>query len=182
MKKKQKIKIRRLKKSGELNDRMILFAQLYAKSGNATQSYIDAGYATTRKSARANACRLIANDSIQELVQNDRSEIIKKYEVTQDKILTELKTVAFSNIRDYLYYDDRKVKLFKITDLDNLKTSAIKSVKKSTSRTGRIIIALELYDKADALIKLGEYLSMWKARESGETEIHVTMVDARKAS
>jgi hypothetical protein len=23
---------------------------------------------------------------------------------------------------------------------------------------------------------------MWKARESGETEIHVTMVDARKAS
>jgi len=180
MKKKTKLKL--LKRKGFVNDRMVKFAKLYALTGKLTQSYINAGYTARGNSASACAIKLLSNAHIQELVSNERSRIVEKYEIETDSILGQLKVIAYSDIRDYLHFDGKHLKLKSLNHIDNILSKAIKSYRMIVSRTGRTVITLELYDKVEALIKLGEYLSMWKARESGESEIHVTMVDARKAS
>lgn len=52
------------------------FCMHYAKTGNATESYIAAGYkCKDDKSARANAARMITNDNIQKRLQKIAQEI-----------------------------------------------------------------------------------------------------------
>lgn len=52
------------------------FCMAYAKHGNATQAYKDAGYsAKTEKAAGASAARLLRNVSIQERLQEIRQKI-----------------------------------------------------------------------------------------------------------
>ncbi len=55
--------------SRPLNARQLKFAELYTATGNATQSYIDAGYQTTRPAAEANGARLLKDQRIQQLLQ-----------------------------------------------------------------------------------------------------------------
>nr|WP_255724561.1 terminase small subunit [Shimazuella soli] len=61
------------------------FADLYIKSGNATQSYIDAGYkATKRPVAEANVRKLLGNNSVKfyiGMAQKDKEQIASKNEV-----------------------------------------------------------------------------------------------------
>lgn len=52
------------------------FADLYMVTGNATQSYIDAGYsATTRAVAEANGRRLLVNDKVSHYIQKLSKEV-----------------------------------------------------------------------------------------------------------
>ena len=54
----------------KLTEKQKRFVDFYIKTGNATQSYIDAGYsATSRKVAEANARRLLANDSVKKWIE-----------------------------------------------------------------------------------------------------------------
>lgn len=60
----------------KLTQKQKLFAEYYLKSGNATQSYIDAGYScTTRVVAEANAKRLLRNDSVKIYITEKNKEI-----------------------------------------------------------------------------------------------------------
>jgi phage terminase small subunit len=59
-----------------LTTKQELFVDYYIKTGNATQSYIDAGYkATTRKVADANARKLLAKDSIIEYLKERNKQV-----------------------------------------------------------------------------------------------------------
>lgn len=52
------------------------FAHLWIETGNATQSYIDAGYkATSRKVAEANARKLLANNSVKKYIEEQMRQI-----------------------------------------------------------------------------------------------------------
>lgn len=52
-----------------LTEQQKKFVQNYLKTGNATQSYIDAGYKSKGKSAEANSCRLLSNKNVQAYVR-----------------------------------------------------------------------------------------------------------------
>jgi|LGOV01.1.fsa_nt_gb phage terminase small subunit len=64
-----------------MNERQTKFCQFYAKSGNATQAYREAGYKSKNpKADEANASRLIRNDKValylKELSQKSESKAI----------------------------------------------------------------------------------------------------------
>lgn len=60
----------------ELTVKQEAFCLHYAKTGNATESYIAAGYkCNSNTAARANAARLIANDSIKKRLQEIAKEV-----------------------------------------------------------------------------------------------------------
>lgn len=82
------------------------FADLYIISGNATQSYIDAGYkATTRKVAEANARRLLVNERVQ-LYISERMETLKKTTIaSQEEILEFLTRVIRGEEKDQFDLD-----------------------------------------------------------------------------
>ncbi len=64
------------------------FADKYIETGNATQSYIDAGYkATTREVAEANARKLLGKDSVHIYIENRMKELEKDTIASQEEVL-----------------------------------------------------------------------------------------------
>jgi phage terminase small subunit len=72
----------------KLSEKQKRFADYYIELGNATEAYIRAGY--KEKGARANASRLIANDSISTYIQARMAEKDKERIASQDEILETL--------------------------------------------------------------------------------------------
>lgn len=72
----------------KLTEKQKRFADYYIELGNATEAYIKAGYKET--GARANASRLIANDSISTYIQSRMASKDKERIASQDEILETL--------------------------------------------------------------------------------------------
>lgn len=75
----------------KLTEKQKRFADYYIETGNATQAYIDAGYKV--KGARANAARMIANDSIKKYIQERIAEKEDERIAKQDEVLRYLTKV-----------------------------------------------------------------------------------------
>lgn len=88
-----------------LNPRQRKFAELYAISGNGTQSALDAGYATTYNAAKTQAYLLNTNTDVQTYIKYLRRKAGKSLEVTQSRVLAEMARLAFFDIRDLLDED-----------------------------------------------------------------------------
>jgi phage terminase small subunit len=72
----------------KLTPKQKAFCDLYIKTSNATQSYIDAGYkAISRKVAEANARRLLANDSVKNHIAIRMAQKDKERIASQDEVL-----------------------------------------------------------------------------------------------
>ena len=72
----------------KLTEKQKRFADIYVKSGNATQSYIDAGYkATKREVAEANARKLLANYSVKKYIDETIAEKDNQRIAKQDEVL-----------------------------------------------------------------------------------------------
>lgn len=77
------------------------FADIYIQTGNATQSYIDAGYkATTRKVAESNAKKLLRNYSVSLYVQKKMEQLQKETIASQDEVLEYLTKVMRGEEKD----------------------------------------------------------------------------------
>lgn len=97
-----------------LNERQLKFVERYVATGNATQSYIDAGYACNADSAQAAAARLLADVRVQRLVNpprhpppqatdsppHGRADLLRAIEVTRERIRLEMARIAFANPKD----------------------------------------------------------------------------------
>lgn len=78
----------------KLTEKQKRFADYYIESGNATQSYIDAGYkATTREVAEANARKLLATYSVRKQIDERIAEKDNKRIAKQEEILEYLTKV-----------------------------------------------------------------------------------------
>jgi len=82
------------------------FADLYIESGNATQSYIDAGYkATKREVAEANARKLLGNNSVKIYIEERMEELEKDTIASQDEVLQYLTKVMRGEEKDQFGLD-----------------------------------------------------------------------------
>lgn len=82
------------------------FADLYIETGNATQSYIDAGYkATTRKVAESNAKKLLGNYSVSLYIQNRMNELQQHTIASQEEVLQYLTKVMRGEEKDQFGLD-----------------------------------------------------------------------------
>ena len=90
----------------ELTIKQQRFADIYIETGNATQSYIDAGYkATTREVAEANARKLLGNYSVKTYIDNKMSEIQKNTIASQEEVLEYLTKVMRGEEKDQFGLD-----------------------------------------------------------------------------
>lgn len=82
------------------------FADLYIETGNATQSYINAGYKVTKKNvAEANARKLLGNYSVKLYIQNRMEELKKESIASQDEVLQYLTKVMRGEEKDQFGLD-----------------------------------------------------------------------------
>lgn len=76
------------------------FFREYLGDFNGKRAAIEAGYSA--KTAAQQASRLLTNVKGQAFLATLQKPALQKFEVTQDKIMKEIATVAFSNLMDYV--------------------------------------------------------------------------------
>lgn len=90
----------------ELTIKQKKFADIYIETGNATQSYIDAGYkATKREVAEANARKLLGNNSVKLYMEKRMEELNEKSIASQEEVLQYLTKVMRGEEKDQFGLD-----------------------------------------------------------------------------
>lgn len=90
----------------ELTIKQQKFADLYIETGNATQSYIDAGYkASKREVAEANARKLLGNYSVKKYIEEKMQQLQQNSIASQEEVLQYLTKVMRGEEKDQFGLD-----------------------------------------------------------------------------
>jgi len=151
------------------NPRHERFAQALAQGKPATKAYLLAGY----KANDGNASRMKGNERISARVQEIVGRAAERAEVSLERVLRELKAIAFSDISKAVTWgpnvqvreeeeDGQRVKVLPVPSdkLDEDTAAAISAV--SQSSTGALRI--KMLNKLAALVALGKRLGMFDER------------------
>lgn len=151
-----------------LNPKQSAFLDEYRKDNNATQAAIRAGYSA--HSARQTGSRLLALEAVQGALRAKRSEKLARLEVTEDRLLQELATIAFSNIKAFTRWtEDGQLEVLASDQIPDELAAAIESVDEQTFKTTnkdgskeyeRTKRRVKLYSKMDAIKLLAEYMGL----------------------
>jgi phage terminase small subunit len=155
----------------KLNPKQIKFCELYVKTGNATQSYIDAGYKVKdQKNAQVNSSQILLNPIVRVYIEQLQKKLSEKVNVDTKMVVTKLAKMAFGDVSDLVEVDDRgMVKLKKGADLSRF--DAV-STNESHSDTGSSkSTSIKLKDQLKALDMLCKILGIYERRESDNSRV-----------
>jgi len=149
-----------------MNIRQELFCYHYVESSNGTLAAIKAGY--SERTAKQQASRLLTYADVLEKIESIRDNLSLKHDVTLDKIVEELKKIAFSDLNDVLVLKDNlTIELRPNSDLNQL--FGIKIVK-SVSKTRKYSsFSINRSEKLSALVELSKILGLHD-RTTGDAE------------
>ena len=131
------------------------FVEEYLVDLNATRAAIRAGY--SNRTAYSIGDENLKKPEIKEAITKALAERSKRTTVDQDRVVTELAKIAFSNITDFLKIKDNEVVIF---DTDSIPPESLAAL--STIKTTSEGIIISVYDKVKALEMLGKHLGMFK--------------------
>jgi len=161
------------------------FVEEYLVDRNATQAAIRAGY--NPKTAGTQGARLLKHDGVAEALQARASTALARLEVTEERTMQELAVVGFSNIKDYLEWDeDRGLIVKDSADIPDVLAAAIESIEEqvleSRNKDGsRIYIRtkrkIKLYPKLPALQLISEYQGLTDSMTPKVTVHLITGID-----
>src|SRR2546430_1004947 len=158
------------------------FAQALARGKTATEAYLLAGY----KANDGNASRMKGNERISARVQEIVGRAAEQAEVSLERVLRELKAIAFSDISKAVTWgpsvqvreeeeDGHRVKvivnavlLVPSDKLDENTAAAIAAVSQGSNGAVRI----KMHNKLAALVVLGKYLGMFDQRPQNSNVIY----------
>jgi phage terminase small subunit len=132
------------------------FVKEYVKDFNGSRAAIAAGY--SKDTARVIASELLTKPNICDAVQRAAEKMTKKIEITQERIAEELSKIAFSDIKEFIEFNSKAVKIKDSKDVDG---AVIQEVSSHTGLRGTST-KLKLHDKMKALELLGRYKGMYK--------------------
>ncbi len=137
------------------------FCQQYLVDLNATQAAIRAGY--SRKTARSQGQRLLTNVDIMARIEQLKDERAERTRVTQDKVLTELARLGFSNMRDFMEWGPSGVRIKSSDELSEDDSAAVTQLKFTPGKGlfARDTIELKLGHKDSALRMLAEHVGLF---------------------
>ncbi len=148
-----------------------LFVKFFAAGmfKNATQAAIDAKY--SKATARAIACRLLANVYIKAKIAKLKAELAEKLGVTAERVIGEMVKVGFTNMEDFTQDSDDGLTLKDLAGIGRDNMAAVESIKITTTterdgkgkptRTHRTT-QFKLYSKLNALDSLGKHLGIFE--------------------
>ena len=158
-----------------LTDKQRKFVDEYLIDLNATQAAIRAGY--SMKTAHSIGQENLKKPEIQRRLEQRQKSREKRTEITQDRVLTELAKIGFASITDYLEYktalreigkDENGEPIYDWAMLVNAHDSSavdgapIQEI--SIARDGTF--KFKLYNKLDALEKMGRHLGLFDSASS----------------
>jgi phage terminase small subunit len=144
------------------------FAQALAQGKAANEAYALAGY----RANDGNASRLKGNERISARVQEIIGRAAERAEVSLERVLRELKAIAFSNISKAVTWGPSVQVREEEEDGHRVKVivNAVLLVPMSQSSTGALRI--KMHNKLAALVVLGKYLGMFDERPQNSNVIY----------
>ena len=134
------------------------FVDEYLIDLNATQAAIRAGY--SKKAANRIASDNLSKHDIQQYLQECQKKLQNKTEITQERVINELASIAFSKGTDYATVKNGCVTI-KDTDKLTENQKAVISGVKSTPYG----VEIKLTDKLKALELIGKHIGMFKDKD-----------------
>lgn len=110
------------------------FCQEYVVDLNATQAAIRAGY--SEESARVQASKLLTKLNIQERVRELQTKTTYKLNITRERIMAELQSIAFANPADYCEFNESGVSLKDSRELSREVLASIQEVSEVMNQHG----------------------------------------------
>ena len=149
----------------KLTPRRSEFVRQYIKSLNAAAAARAAGYA--QSSSKTEGSRLLANVDVQQAITEARAQLAEREQVTPERIVSELASIAFSDLGDYFRLEGKNASI----DFSNVPLGATKALESITvdeyvegrgenAETVRRI-RVRLHDKRAALVDLAKTLGMF---------------------
>lgn len=165
-----------------LNAKQKRFCEEYVIDLNATQSAIRAGY--SKSTAGAIGGENLQKPEIKKFIAKLKKSISNNNGNLAQRVIDELVKIGFSNVQHYIKPGNTIKDLSKI---DNGRAAAVSSVKKTVTTFGddkghsgtKEVVEFKLWDKTDALEKLGKHLGIFEAdnKQKGPIVIKVTDED-----
>lgn len=122
-------------------------------------------YSASGASARAAALKLLSNETVQQFISEVIEERKNRMELDQDKVVQEQMCLAFSDIRNYVSWDNEEVIVFDSSHLTEEQSRAIKKVEIHEDPTlygNRRTVKVELYPKQAAIESLFRHLGLYE--------------------
>ncbi len=176
---------------GRNNSRHDRFCREYLKDLNGTRAAIAAGYA--KKSAKVTASQLLTNPNVQALLAELTKKHADKLDLSAEKVLSELSSVGFSNMLDYMKITEEGDAYVDLSRLTREKAGAVLEITVDEYTEGKGKDArkikrtkFKLADKIRALELLGKYLKLFTEKmalsgpDGGPPKIKVTIWDVSK--
>ena len=131
------------------NNKQEQFAKEYLIDLNATQAAIRAGYSS--KTAYSQGQRLLKNVEIQTRISELMNERSRRTEITADRVIQEIAKIAFSDIGEYMTWDqDGNITML---SSDNLDTSVIQALKSNHPKLKALELLYNHVNGSDKLSK-----------------------------
>lgn len=161
------------------------FIEEYCVDLNATAAYIRAGYNARGHAAESNASRLLSNAEIQSAIAQKQKELAGKCDVTAERVIREVASLAFSDVRK-LFNDDGSLK--KIHELDDATAASIASIEVDEINAGEHVIGvtkkIKIWDKNSAQERLCKHLGLFREDNSQKPltlkNVEISFVSAQK--
>lgn len=119
------------------NDRELIFIDEYLKDFNGTQAAIRAGFTDKATSAKSIASRMLDEPHVIIEFARRRERLMDKIEVNRDRILEEIRRIAFSSIGRVASWDAKEVQLIPSEDLAEEDLAALMEVQGHEEETVR---------------------------------------------
>ncbi len=167
-----------------LSDKEKMFGKEYLVDLNGTQAAIRAGY--SKKTAREQASRLLTKVNIQEYTKTLMEKRSERIEITADKVLQEVAKLAFSNMGDYVKFNEDGTVSIDLSKVSREQAAAIQEITveqfmdRSKDKEGERVrrVKFKLADKKPTLELLGKHLKLFT--EVFEDSRVTTLADAIK--
>ena len=155
-----------------MTEKQKIFADEYLIDLNATRAYRVA-YPNVKKdeTAASAATRLLRNVNVQEYIDKRMKDREKRTEVTQDRVVQELASIAFAKVTDYVgIWSNGATSIVVMKSTDDLTDDQVRAI--AGIKEGANGIEIKLNDKEKALELLGRHLGMFKDKVdvSGKVE------------
>lgn len=149
----------------DLSDKQKLFCILYVKYFNATKAYQKA-YECSYDSAVANGSRLLRNDKVKNEIKKLKQGRLNQEMLSAEDVLQKYINIAFSDITDFVEFDEEEVRLKPSDQVDG---TLIKEIKQ-----GKFGPSIKLIDSTKGLKWLSDHFDKHEEDDSKD-EMKITM-------
>lgn len=156
-----------------MTEKQKLFADEYLIDLNATRAYRVAYPSVKKEQTAAQAgSRMLRNVKVAKYISERIEQRKKRTEVTQDRVIQELASIAFAKVTDYVAITNNgQTAAVGIKATDTLTEEQIRAI--AGIKEGANGIEIKLNDKEKALELLGRHFGMW----NDKLEVNAPAID-----